>query len=284
MPPGDELWFDNKSTDDLVQDKIEAAGSNLKSLTLLSQSFLLSGRLYQLSLPNLKELVIPSLYFFDQPEGWKFLHSLTNLEILVAEYTEAKDSILQGLYQAPWWEKLTQLELKLASLKDSKLWQDLWLDRSLNLRILCLFFLNRDLAKTVLSSKLPRLEFLVLGTELGDDFLLQLSQADLPLLTDLDLSHAAVTEKATLDFLNASRPGLPNLARVRKRFFSEKQIESYDWNGSPVGYVNEELSDQEIQEKYFAGTGLKVLPASEQLNIRGQRQNRLRPLERPAPR
>jgi hypothetical protein len=169
----------------------------------------------------------------------------------------------------------------LAGLKDSELWKYLWTNRSLDLQVLCLFFLSSSLTSTVLSSKLKNLEYLILGTELGDNFLFNLSTIDLPALTDLDLSYSSVTEAATLEFLKADKPGLPKLARVRKRFFSDKLSESCDWNGSPVGWTNEELSDREIEESLFKGTGLKVLPANEQLNIRGQMLNRLRPIERP---
>lgn len=281
MQPTDELWFDNQTSIDLIEEKLKAAGQDLKRLTLLNQAFLISGRLNDLSLPNLKELVVPSLYYFDSAEGWSFLHNLTKLETLVAEYTEAKESILQGLCQAPWWQSLRHLELKLASLKDGELWKNLWTNRSLDLQVLCLFFLSGSLTSTVLSSKLKSLEYLILGTELGDKFLFKLSTLDLPALTDLDLSYSSVTEAATLEFLKGDKPGLPKLARVRKRFFSEKPSESRDWDGSQVGWTDEELSDREMQERFFEGTGLRVLPANEQLNIRGQMLSRLRPIERP---
>ncbi len=278
----DYLWFNNRTDEKLVREKIEKQQKTLKSLTVSNQSFLQNGHFRGLVLPELQELVVPSLFYFDNPEGWQFLHGLQHLKILVAEYTEGKDSILDGLCQAPWWERLTQLELKFANLKGTTKWSRLWRGKSLELKVLCLFYLDCQQAEQVLESNLDKLEYLIMGSDLGQDFLLKLAKKELPTLADLDLSHSNIGLEETLKFLKEPRPGLPNLKRFRKRIVGEERIEHYDWDGSPVDWGYRELSDREIQTSYFENTGLKVLPANEQLNSRtAMMAGNLRRLERP---
>ena len=278
----DYLWFDNRTDEKLVRERIEEQAKTIKRLTISNQAFLQNGLFHGLLLPELQELVIPSLFYFDNSKGWQFLHSLPKLEILVAEYTEAKDSILEGLSTAPWWESLTQLELKLANLKETTKWSTLWCEKNFQLKILCLFYLDPEKAEQVLTGTLDKLEYLIMGTDLGQDFLLKLAKKALPALADLDLSHSSMQLEETLKFLREPRPGLPKLERVRKQIASEERVEYYDWNGAAVDWGYRELSDSEIQKKYFKKTGLKILPANEQLASRtAMMSGSLRKLERP---
>ena len=279
----DYLWFDNRSTQKTVREEIEKHALSLKRLTVLNQPFLIDGCFKGLFLPQLEELVVPSLYYFDIQIGWEFLYGMPNLKVLVADYTIAKDAMLEGLAQAPWWNKLTQLELKFADLKETTKWHQMWAGKTLALKTLCLFYLDAQKTAQLFTSKLDKLQYLILGTELGSDFLINLAKYNLPNLEDLDLSHSTMSLDQTLQFIEQPRPGLPNLKRVRKRIASEERIEYYDWNGTPVDWGYGELTDSEIEQKYLNKSGLKILPANEQLISRGAAMSSpLRALERPA--
>jgi len=278
----DDLWFDNRSTEQTVRDEIEKHALSLKRLTVLNQPFLIDGCFKGLFLPQLEELVVPSLYYFDNQSGWEFLYGMPNLKVLVADYTTAKDSMLEGLSQAPWWNKLTQLELKFADLKETTKWHELWAGKTLALKTLCLFYLDAQKTAQIFTSKLEQLQYLILGTELGSDFLHYLAKSNLPNLEDLDLSHSSLGIEETVQFIEQPRPGLPKLQRVRKRIASDQRIEYHDWNGTPVDWGYGELSDSEIEQQYLKKSGLKILPANEQLISRGATMSSpLRALERP---
>lgn len=279
----DDLWFDNRSTEQTVRDEIEKHASSLKRLTVLNQPFLIDGCFKGICLPQLQELVVPSLYYFDNPSGWEFLYGMPNLKVLVADHTTAKDTMLEGLAQAPWFNQLTQLELKFADLQNTTKWHALWADKTLALKTICLFYLDPEKTAQIFTSRLEKLEYLILGTKLGNDFLINLANYNLPNLEDLDLSHSTMSLDQTLQFIDQPRPGLPNLKRVRKRIASEERIEYYDWNGTPVDWGYGELTDSEIEQKYLKKSGLKILPANEQLIGRGTSMaSPLRALERPA--
>lgn len=60
----DYLWFDNRTDEKLVRERIEEQAKTIKRLTISNQAFLQNGLFHGLLLPELQELEILSLFYF----------------------------------------------------------------------------------------------------------------------------------------------------------------------------------------------------------------------------
>ena len=273
------LWFDQRTSNDEIRDKIEKHAKTVRRLHVLSQTFLMAKGLSGFELPNLTELLVESLYSFDSPSDWSFLHRLKSLKTFVAGTTYANDAILAGLADAPWWVNLTQLELRFLDLGKTTKWNKLWDKRKMSLEILCLHFLSSEQACQILNAELKNLRYFIPGVENGSSFLQRLNESDLPSLEDLELRHADIPDDEVRSFINEEHPNLPNLARIGKDFFSDQRIDYCDWNGAVVDWGYEQLSDADVQRQIFNKTKYTVLSSNSELEGRSS-QSWLRPLQR----
>lgn len=273
------LWFDERTSDEDIRKEIEKNAKSIRRLHIQSGSFLNSKQLERFELPNLEELLLDTVHYLDTPSGWSFLHSLTSLKSMISGTTIAKDSLLTGLAEAPWWSQVTSLDLSFLKLEETKTWSKLWTDRKLAVQVLCLRYMTTDQACEVLLAELKSLTYFIPGVTKGASFLDRLALADLPRLEDLELRHADVSQDKVIEFIQGTHSNLSRLARIGKTFYSDERYDVCDWNGAVVDWSYREYTESEAQEKFFKHTKYSILPSNAELEGRSP-SGWLRPLER----
>lgn len=122
-----------------------------------------------------------------------------------------------------------------------------------------LAFIDENQLASVLAAPLPNLRRLAIADDLGPKALAQLASANLNNLTDLDLTHTQIDGPALQAFVN--QRALPKLRGIAITLYGEQVEDWCDWNGAVVGQGNVRLDHQEIESRYLAGSGVRVIPA-----------------------
>ena len=122
-----------------------------------------------------------------------------------------------------------------------------------------LAFIDENQLASVLAAPLPNLRRLAIADDLGPKALAQLASANLNNLTDLDLTHTRIDGPALQAFVN--QRALPKLRGIAITLYGEQVEDWCDWNGAVVGQGNVRLDHQEIESRYLAGSGVRVIPA-----------------------
>lgn len=262
------LWFQADEPVSLVREQLLIANQSLEILHLPISEFFTESNLVGIDLPRLTELTLPDLNCLDNTFGWQWLHRLHSLNKLLADTTMASDAIIGGLAHAPWLEQLIQLDLKFLGLEKTSNWNSIWADKTLQLQLLSLYYLEPDHASGVLEASIPLLAYLLIGSNIGSGFLDQLAETDLPRLEDVDLRQAVVSVEDLSRFVSSDRTLLPKLRRIGKNYASDRVEQYSDWNGAAVGTGYEMMTDREFENHFLKGTGLKSLPSNFDLEIR----------------
>ena len=137
-------------------------------------------------------------------------------------------------------------------------WSAFW-QHAANLIDIRLAFIDENWLASVLAAPLPNLRRLAIAGDLGPRALTQLASTNLHDLTDLDLTHTRVDGPALQAFVN--QRALPKLRGIAITLYGEQVEDWCDWNGAVVGQGNVRLSHHEIESRYLAGSGVRIIPA-----------------------
>ncbi len=228
---------------------------SLHTLQLANAATLDAAVLAHLPVAELTTLTLSGLN--DAPALHLWLGQLRGLKRLRLQHMQSGTlRVLSGLNGA----LLQAIDIQAFDLKGSAdaSWSAFW-QHAATLIDLRLAFIDENQLASVLAAPLPNLRRLAIADDLGPKALAQLASANLNNLTDLDLTHTRIDGPALQAFVN--QRALPKLRGIAIALYGEQVEDWCDWNGAVVGQGNVRLDHQEIESRYLAGSGVRVIPA-----------------------
>ncbi len=219
----------------------------------------------RVSMPSIQHFSYTGCRHFEQGEKvFAAMPNLIGLSYFPVRKTFPQNAkIIQGLDRSGLWERLEFLyvrQLPISSpFAESIRWPDLWKGRNLNFVEMNLSFGNPRDALVVLQANLPRLERLSISPCLGEEVLETILSSKLPSLQYLDLRFNSISPTALTCFAKAMTLRGSPLKEVSIDLYDNERIEHYDWNGAVVESFNSPLFGDDITRLYLTGTGLKAV-------------------------
>jgi hypothetical protein len=244
--------------------EVLAQSRDLRHLQLHDAGLLTTGVFDEVELPALESLTLATGGWLDGV-GCAYIAQWTGLRTLRVGGLDTRNGrlpeVLAELARMPTWERLTELALSIHSSfapVDAALWDALWTGRQLALERLRLRYLAAPTLQRLWQARFPSLRVLDFSdNNLADALPEALNGAALPALEAIDLRGNNLSGPGLRAFVLARQ--FPRLERVAMSMSGDEMQDYHDWNGAVVGSGPVPLDERDIEQRFLAGTDVRVV-------------------------